>query len=116
MSKTTHPHWSALCLMIGMVALAPLHASGDASSDDDDDDDALEHYQAREALRQGKVLPLEDIIAFVRGKFPGDIIDVEFEVEEGRYAYEIEIIQPSGQVIEIEIDALTKEILTSEEK
>lgn len=100
---------SAICLSIAAIMLLPMHASSD-------EDDAQEQYQAREALRQGKIRPLEEIISAVREKFSGDIIEIEFEVEDGRYIYELEIIQPSGQIIEIEIDALTKEILDSEEK
>jgi uncharacterized membrane protein YkoI len=98
-----------------MVSIAPIHASNDVPVGNTDDD-ALEQYQAREALRQGKIRPLEEIIAVVRQKFSGDIIEIEFEVEDGRYIYEIELIQPSGQIVEIEVDALTKEIIESEEK
>lgn len=90
------------------IVLAPLTAFGD-------DDDAREHYRAQQALQSGKIRPLEDIIATVRKEVPGDIIEIEFETEDGRYIYEMEIIQPSGQIIEIEIDATTKVILGREE-
>jgi uncharacterized membrane protein YkoI len=102
----------ALCLL---SALAPVGALSDTSADDDDADDARQHYEAREALRNGKVRPLEEIIAAVRGEISGDIIEIEFEHEDGRYIYEIEMIRPSGKVIEIKVDAATKAIIERED-
>ena len=104
-----------ICLLAAAVFLLPVHASSDTVQDLDDADDAREQYEAREALKQGKIRPLEEIVAAVREKIAGDIIEIEFEVEDGRYIYEIEIIQPSGQIVEIEVDALTKEIIGNEE-
>lgn len=101
-------------ILFAALLLLPLQVSS-TTLEPDDDDDLLEQSQAREALRQGKIRPLEEIISVVRQKFAGDIIEIEFEVDDGRYIYELEIIQPSGQIIEIEVDALTKEILESEE-
>ena len=45
----------------------------------------------------------------------GDIIEIEFEHDDGRYVYELEIINPSGRVVEVKVDARTAEILEREE-
>lgn len=108
-------HSLIICLLAAVFTLLPFRASSDTVQDFEDGDDVREQYEAREALRQGKIRPLEEIVAAVREKFAGDIIEIEFEVEDGRYIYEIEIIQPSGQIVEVEVDALTKNIIGSEE-
>lgn len=108
-------HSLIICFLAAAFVLLPVSASGDPALNLDAADDAREQYEAREALKQGKIRPLEEIISAVREKIAGDIIEIEFEVEDGRYIYEIEIIQPSGQIVEIEVDALTKEIIGNEE-
>ena len=77
----------------------------------DDDDDAMEHEEARRALEQGLVRPLEDIIVEARKHVEGDLIEVELEREDGRYIYELEFIQPSGQIIELQLDAKSMAII-----
>jgi uncharacterized membrane protein YkoI len=75
-------------------------------------DTKRQHYEAQQALKSGLVRPLDDILTEIRKKFPGDIIEIEFEKEDGRYLYEIEIIKPDGQMIEVEVDAKTMEVLS----
>ena len=103
-----------LRVLAACFVLYPVVALSETAQDDDDDD-AREHYEAREALRLGQVRPLDQIIAVVRKEIAGDIIEIEFERNDGRYVYELEIIDPSGRVIEVEVDAKTAEILEREE-
>ncbi|PYE23485.1 putative membrane protein YkoI [Rhizobium sp. PP-CC-3A-592] len=77
----------------------------------DDGDDLLDQEAARQALAEGRVRPLEDIIAHVRQTIKGDIIEIEFERDNGRFIYELEILQETGQLLEIVVDARTLEIL-----
>ncbi|MDR6759375.1 putative membrane protein YkoI [Mycoplana sp. BE70] len=77
----------------------------------DDEDDAVEHEEARRALEQGLVRPLEEIILEARKHVQGDLIEVELEHEDGRYIYELELIQPSGQIIELQIDAKSMAVI-----
>ena len=108
---------AGLRVLAACLVLYPVVALSETAQDDDDDDanDAREHYEAREALRLGQALPLEKIIEAVRKEVAGDIIEIEFEHDDGRYVYELEIIDPSGRVIEVEVDAKTAEILEREE-
>ncbi|MFC3074427.1 PepSY domain-containing protein [Shinella pollutisoli] len=94
------------------VTLAVLLALGAAPSvDANTDDDAQEHEEARQALEQGLVRPLEEVIAEARKHVEGDLIEIELERENGRYIYELEFIQPTGQIIELQIDAKTMAIV-----
>lgn len=107
----------SLRVLAACLVLYPVVALSETAQDDDDDDanDAREHYEAREALRLGQILPLDKIIEAVRKEIAGDIIEIEFERNDGRYVYELEIIDPSGRVVEVEVDARTAEILEREE-
>lgn len=106
--KLLAPLPTALVFLLA-VSLAP--SIGAPAKDNDDDDDALEHEQARQALEQGLVRPLEEIIAEARKHVQGDLIEVELEREDGRYIYELEFIQPSGQIIELQLDAKSMAII-----
>jgi len=105
--KLLSPLPTALVFVLAF-SLAP---SIGAPVDDSDDDDALEHEQARQALEQGLVRPLEEIIAEARKHVQGDLIEVELEREDGRYIYELEFIQPSGQIVELQLDAKSMAII-----
>ncbi|SOC37643.1 uncharacterized membrane protein YkoI [Rhizobium subbaraonis] len=116
MTQKTHVKRLGLRLLAACAVLYPAMALSEASPPDVDDvDDTREHYEAREALRKGEVLPLDRIIEVVRKQFQGDIIEIEFERNDGKYVYEIEIIDPSGRVVEVEVDAKTAEILDGED-
>ncbi len=70
----------------------------------------------RKLLLGGEIRPLDDILANVAKQYPGEVIDVDFELEDMRWAYEIKLIAPDGRVMEIEIDAKTGQILEVETK
>ncbi len=76
---------------------------------------ADEHESARRLREAGDILPLEEIIARVRAEHPGRIIEAELESEDGRYVYEMEVLDESGRVTELEIDARSGERIGYEE-
>jgi uncharacterized membrane protein YkoI len=49
-----------------------------------------------------------------RAAKPGEIIETELEREQGRYVYEVEILDSAGQVWEVKLDARTGELLEIE--
>ena len=91
-------------LAITMV-FGPLHVT---RADDD-------HIEARRLLDSGEILPLEVILNNVRRTFPGRILDVELEREDGQIAYEVEILGEDGIVTEIYINAKTGKVLSVKE-
>lgn len=96
----------AAVLLAAFAALAAAPAV-DAGADDD----LQEHEAARQAREQGLIRPLEEVIAAARTHVEGDLIEIELEREGGRYIYELEFIQPGGQIVELLIDARTMAIV-----
>ncbi|MGQ3302563.1 PepSY domain-containing protein [Reyranella sp.] len=98
-------------VVLALVFLAAFSIAPPGGAQADDDDDALEHEEARRALEQGLVRPLEEIVAEARKHVQGDLIEVELERENERYIYELEFIQPSGQIVELQLDAKSMAII-----
>ena len=92
-------------LLVSIMILDPLHVT---RADDD-------HIEARHLLDSGEILPLEVLLNNVRQTFPGRILDVELEREDGHIAYEVEILGEDGVVSEIYIDARTGKVLSVKE-
>lgn len=57
---------------------------------------------------------LESAVATALAEQPGDVIEVELEIERKRSTWEIEIVDETNQVFEIEIDGITGEIVETE--
>jgi hypothetical protein len=67
-----------------------------------------------ERVETGEILPLSKILAVVEQAFEGRLIEVELEDEDGTLVYEIEILAPQGNVIEVTVDARDAKILEVE--
>ena len=89
------------------VLLSPLMAAGETEPADDS-----QQNEAREAVRQGLVRPLEQVLTEVRKIIKGDIVEIEFEKDDGRFIYEIEYVDPDGHLMEIKIDAKTLAVVS----
>lgn len=63
----------------------------------------------RQLVQEGKVIPLEQLLATHRERLQGRILDMEVERERGRVVYELEFIDEQGVVREAQIDAQTGE-------
>lgn len=94
-----------------LLAAALLVASTLAIADDDDDD----RDKARELRRQKRILPYRQLRDRVLSRFPGRIIEVELESDDGRLVYEMTVVTRRGRVLEIEIDARSGRFLEIEE-
>lgn len=73
---------------------------------------ADEDYREAQRLRQsGKILPLETIVQRAKAVHPGKLLDIELEHDDGRYVYELELLDERGVVWELEYDAATGTLL-----
>ncbi|WP_336619089.1 PepSY domain-containing protein [Stenotrophomonas sp. PS02301] len=64
----------------------------------------------RQAVRQGRFVPLEQVVADALRRYPGKLIEVELDDGE----YEVEILGPDGVVMELDYDAATGRLLKME--
>lgn len=84
--------------LLGLVLALPLQADSDSE-------------RARLLKQQGKILPLEQVITAAMAVKPGQILETELEEDDGRFVYELEILDEAGQVWELELDAATAELI-----
>lgn len=87
------------------MTLSPLQAT---LADDD-------YIEARRLQDSGEILPLQTILKNIRQSFPGKIIEIDLEKEDGFIAYEVEILGKDGVVREIYINAKTGKLLSVKE-
>ena len=88
-----------LILALPLLASAPLAAGQDPVQQD-----------ARQAVQQGRYLPLEDVVRDALRRHPGKLLEVE--LDEG--VYEIEILRSDGVVVELDYDARNGKLLKTE--
>lgn len=91
-----------------LLSLAALFMGPAAYADNRGRDD---HDAARQAYQRGEILPLSQILQRVHKVAPGEVLEVELEEDDGRMIYEIEVLESSGRVLEVEIDARSGAVL-----
>jgi uncharacterized membrane protein YkoI len=70
-----------------------------------------DHERARAALQAGEVLPLPQLLERVAREQPGQVLAVELEREDGRWVYELKLLDPAGRLVKLEVDARSAELL-----
>jgi len=65
----------------------------------------------RQAVRQGRYVPLETVLADALRRYPGQLVEVELDGDK----YEIEILGANGVVMELDYDAASGRLLKMEE-
>lgn len=100
---------TVLNLLLALTVLAPLSVHAD-------DDDQQERINLDAAIARGEILPLTTILDRTLPQIKGRIVEIEFEIEDGRPIYEIYIVNSEGRRLEYEIDARTAEILGLEDE
>ncbi len=71
---------------------------------------------ARAAVARGEILGLTQILQIVSARHPGQVVEVEFEEDDGIHIYEIELLTNDGRLIEVAVDAATGRILEVEDE
>lgn len=79
-------------------------------------DDARDHERARRAVEASEVLPLDAVLARVARQYPGQVMEVELEREDGQWIYEIKVLRPGGALLKLEVDGRSGEVLRSKIK
>ncbi len=96
----------ALIATLGAAGLLLFHAGESLAGDD--------AQKARALSQRGDILPLEKIAEHARAAKPGKLIDIELEQKHGRWIYEAEVLDETGRVWELKLDARTGSVLKME--
>lgn len=78
--------------------------------------DSDDHDRARAAVQAGEVLPLGQVIERLQRTHPGQVLELELDRENGRWIYEVKLLQADGQLLKLELDARTGEVLEVKRK
>jgi uncharacterized membrane protein YkoI len=92
-------------LVLALAALPePPHATAD---------DRRDHERARAAVRAGEVLPLSVLLERLHRVHPGQVLELGLDREDGRWIYEVKLLQSDGQLLRVEVDAATGAVLAA---
>lgn len=100
---------AAVTAAVGIMAV-----TATASDDYDEGTRRDDHHAARELAANGRILPLRQVLDMAEGHQPGWVLEAEFEEDDGRYIYEIEMVDDKGMVWELEMDAMDGTLLKKE--
>ena len=77
-------------------------------------DNSSKQEQVYQHQKSKDILPFKDILKIVRPLIHGEIIETEFEMEEGLPVYEFKYIDKSGRVREMYVNAKTGKVIKDE--
>lgn len=78
--------------------------------------DERDHELARQALQQGRILPLRTMLDKVERDHQGQVLKIEFEHDDGRFIYEIRLLQKDGRMAKLKVDAVDGRVLSIKRK
>lgn len=100
-------------LAVFCAAAALMGVSGLSQADSD-------HDRARRALEAGEVLPLGTILTRLEHEYPGQVLDVELDLEQHggveRWVYEVKLLRKGGALVKLEVDARTGAVISRKVK
>lgn len=105
---------SALLCLIVAFAIGMGLAAGRVLADDGKGRKGRDHDDAYRALQGGKILGLPEVLAIVRRRTSGEVLETEFDYEDGVPVYEFKYVDKTGRVRELEIDARTGAVIKDE--
>jgi uncharacterized membrane protein YkoI len=70
-----------------------------------------DHDRARDAVQAGQVLPLKTVLERLEREHPGQVLEVELERDDGRWIYDVKLLQAGGRLVKLELDAASGAVL-----
>ncbi|HOL38630.1 MAG TPA: PepSY domain-containing protein [Rubrivivax sp.] len=91
----------------GLAALLAFGAAGAGAGGDNEQD------RVRDAVRSGEVMSFDVLRQRLLKSHPGEVLELELERdrEQGRWIYEIKLLQPDGRIVKLELDARSGDVL-----
>ena len=77
-------------------------------------DDEIDSKEVACLQQTGEILPQEQILERASSRQPGEVTEIELKKKDGRYAYEVDVVDDQGVKRELTFDAKTGEFLVSE--
>lgn len=75
-----------------------------------------DHDRARAAVQAGQVLPLPTVLERLAREQPGQVLEVELEQDDGRWVYEVRLLQAGGRLLKLKLDAGSGALLDARER
>ncbi|KAA0959629.1 PepSY domain-containing protein [Pseudomonas sp. ANT_H12B] len=76
----------------------------------------LDQDEALHLRQQGVILPLEQLLQQALDRYPGaKLLEAELEEKHDVYIYEVELLTAEGVVRELDLDAITGQLLKDKE-
>jgi len=91
----------SLCFALSLVLLGGGAAAGERD----------EAERVRAAVQAGEILPLPQLLERLQRSHPGQVLEIELEREDGRWIYEIKLLQAGGRLLKLEVDAKSGAVL-----
>lgn len=90
------------------------HDDDDDDKDDDDDDRSGrgDHEDARDAVRNGRILPLKDVLRSVKRRHEGTVIGIDLRRSGNQDVYRVKLRDRKGAIRTLRINARTGKQLT----
>lgn len=101
----TTPSRPVPTLRAAVLALAVLASAGAVARDRGD------HERAREAVVAGQILPLRTVLERLERDHAGQVLEIELESQDSRWVYEVKLLQPGGQLLRLDVDAASGEVI-----
>jgi uncharacterized membrane protein YkoI len=99
----------------GMSTEQREHEEADETEQVEEQPAVREHDTVRAITQRGDILSLERILQNARAQHAGRVLESELEQKDGRYVYEVELVDDQGRVWEMKFDARTGEVLREEQ-
>ncbi|MCW9059624.1 MAG: PepSY domain-containing protein [Gammaproteobacteria bacterium] len=97
-------------LLAAMLGVSLLGAAGIGSASDSKDGKE-KRETVRALLEAGEIRSLEQVLQRIREEGRGHVLEAELEREDGRYVYEVEVLDDQGKVRKYEYDARSGEAI-----
>ncbi len=95
-------------LLAVLLTAGPALADGHGGRGNDDDD----HDLARELYEHGEIKPLEQILAAVAARVPGDVVAVDLvQDKDDHWIYVVQVITADGKRVVVDVNAVDANIV-----
>lgn len=105
---------SSLTICAMLAGSLMIFAAGYPARGDDGDDEGQRLEEVHEAVERGEIQPLSALKRIISRRFPGDIVRITTAGSKNAIRYEFRVLDPSGKLLEIEMDAASGKILEVE--